>query len=242
MSALPATELLPLPAAGRRFAATRTVRLGDVDELGELRLDSIARYLQDVATDDAVDAGLDNAMGWVVRRTLIRVEAPPRLNERVELTTWCTGSGRSWAERRTSIRSGIGAIDAVCLWVQIDVDSGRPVRLTAQFDEVYGAAAGDRSVSPKLSLPKSPPRDAAADTWRFRATDVDPFGHVNNAAQWAIVEHSLAETGTARRGVGELEYAAPAPAGTQLDLRSSGDTTWLLDGDAALSVIRWVAA
>ena len=45
------------------------MRLGDVDPSGRLRLDAIARYLQDVASDDAADAGLDT--GWVARRTLI---------------------------------------------------------------------------------------------------------------------------------------------------------------------------
>ena len=100
MSELPARELLPLPPRGRRYRAHRTVRLADVDPAGELRLDAIARYLQDVASDDALDAGLPNPFGWIVRRTLIRVDHAARLGERVDLTTYCTGSGRSWAERR----------------------------------------------------------------------------------------------------------------------------------------------
>ena len=237
---MPATELLPLPPAGRSFAASRTVRLGDVDAHGELRLDSIARYLQDVATDDAVDAGLANAMGWLVRRTMIRVEQPAVLNESVELTTWCTGSGRSWAERRTSIRSeGGAAIDAVCLWVQIDVDSGRPARLDDGCHDVYGTAAGGRTVSSKLSLPKSPSADGVAESWAFRVTDLDPFGHVNNAAQWALHEHHLASIGTARRGIGEIEYPAPAPAGRSLDLVLDGTDGWLLDDGAVVTVLRW---
>ena len=100
---MPAAELLPPNPDGRRFRAERTVRLGDVDPNGELRLDATARYLQDVATDDALDAGLDNALGWVVRRTMIRVDQPAMMSERLVLTTFCTGAGRSWAERRTSI-------------------------------------------------------------------------------------------------------------------------------------------
>ena len=136
-AARPATELLPPNPDGRWFTAERRVRLGDVDVAGELRLDSVARYLQDVANDDALDAGLSNAMGWVVRRTMIRVDRPCRLNERLRLTTFCTGAGRSWAERRTTI-SGTGegadvAVEAVSLWVQVDVVSGRPTRLGTDF-------------------------------------------------------------------------------------------------------------
>ena len=53
-----ATELHPHTATGRRFTTTRSVRLGDVDPAGLLRLDATARYLQDVATDDADDCVL----------------------------------------------------------------------------------------------------------------------------------------------------------------------------------------
>ena len=64
MSVKPAVELLPPNPVGRRFSAERTVRLGDVDSAGFVRLDAVTRYLQDVASDDALDAGLPNAMGW----------------------------------------------------------------------------------------------------------------------------------------------------------------------------------
>ena len=102
------TPLVPLPPSGRRYVGGATVRLGDADPRGEARLDAIARYLQDVANDDALDAGLASAMAWVVRRTLIRVARPAVLGERLTVTTFCSGTGRSWAERRTSISGDAG--------------------------------------------------------------------------------------------------------------------------------------
>ena len=148
MSELPARELLPLPVAGRRYTARRTVRLGDVDLSGALRLDAVARYLQDVASDDAQSAALPNALGWVVRRTLVRVVEPAAAGEVVELTTFCTGAGRSWAERRTTVSSDRGAlVEAVSLWVQVDVTTGRPARLGEEFAAIYGSAAAGRQVS-----------------------------------------------------------------------------------------------
>jgi acyl-ACP thioesterase len=242
VSVLPATELVDVPTAGRTFTAARTVRLGDVDDEAQLRLDAIARYLQDVATDDALDAGITNPMGWLVRRTLIRVDGVARLNERVELTTFCAGSGRSWAERRTQIRvGGDVCAEAACLWVQVDMESGRPMRLDDEFDRRYGTAAAGRVVSSRLSLPKAPSADAVAEPWRFRATDVDPFGHVNNAAQWAVVEERLAETRQARRGVGEFEYLAPVDTSDALDRMTDADSGWLVADGAVRSVWRWRA-
>jgi len=175
-------------------------------------------------------------MGWVVRRTMIRVDEPCRLNETIGLTTFCTGSGRSWAERRTSIVGDAGgSIEAVSLWVQIDVDSGRPARLGDEFLACYGEAAAGRVVSSKLSLP-GPPSDARHGNWSFRATDLDPFDHVNNAAQWSLLE-SLDEFAD-RRGVAELEYLAPVGLGT-MELLVAGTSAWLLVGDRTASAYRW---
>ena len=71
------TTMVPLPDVGRRFSPCRRVRLGDASPGGRLRLDAVARYLQDVANDDAEDAGLANPASWVVRRTTIEVRPRP---------------------------------------------------------------------------------------------------------------------------------------------------------------------
>ena len=239
MAELPATRLLSPPPTGRTFSTDRIVRLGDVDVGGELRLDSTARYLQDVATDDALGAGLGNPMGWLVRRTLVRVESPARLNERISLTTYCTGIGRSWAERRTTIRGCDGSaaiIDAVSLWVQVDLESGRPSRLSDDFDGIYAGAAGGRQVSSRLSLPK-PPDGAEREPWNFRLTDLDPFGHVNNAAQWAVMEELLARSHAPRRGSGEIEFLNPAELTAELVVDES--TGWLTAAGKVTTALRW---
>ena len=240
MSERPAIELLPLPPTGRRFVAERTVRLGDVDPASELRLDAIARYLQDVASDDAIDAALPNALGWVVRRSLIRVDRPAVVTERVHLTTFCTGAGRSWAERRTTIVGEHGArVDAVSLWVQVDPESGRPAKLHNDFFEIYGESAGGRTVSSKLSLPSRPPEDARRQPWYFRRADLDPLGHVNNAAHWAMVEEILQQGGIERRGVGVIEYLAPADADDPSDLMIDHELMWVVAHGRTLTAAHW---
>ncbi|MAT06797.1 MAG: hypothetical protein CL424_17315 [Acidimicrobiaceae bacterium] len=242
MSELPATELLPPPASGRTYAADRTVRLGDVDRDGDARLDAIARYLQDVATDDAIDAGLTTAMGWVVRRSLIRVTQPAVLNERVELTTYCTGSGPSWAERRTVIRGEDGAeIDGVSLWVQIDVETGRPTRLGDEFVAAYGEAAAGRKVSAKFQLDQLPTDGAVEVPFSFRVTDVDVFGHLNNAAQWALADELLQSNGFGRVGVGEVEFVTASQVEGTATARvdDEGFDAWYGADGTSSTVLRW---
>lgn len=224
---------------GRAFVATRRVRWGDVDRHGRLRLDGIARYLQDVSNDDTRDAGIDRRQPWVVRRTVIDVVTAPRPGEVVTLTTFCGGLGTAWAERRTTIEGdGGGHVEAAALWVALDPDTGRPTRLSPEFTAIYGSAADGRTVGARLRHP-GPDPDAATRPWPLRSTDHDGMGHVNNAATWEPVEDELD-----RRGLvpvrAELEYPGAIEPGETVELRSSGEgdgiRLWLLvDGTVRAS-------
>ncbi|MBV8451206.1 MAG: hypothetical protein JOZ29_02895, partial [Deltaproteobacteria bacterium] len=81
-----------------------------VNARGRLRLDALARHLQDVATEDTRDAGIgDPRTSWVVRRTAVHAGRWPRYLDRVSLASFCSGLGPRWAERRTSMRAAGGA-------------------------------------------------------------------------------------------------------------------------------------
>ena len=250
-AALPASELLDPRPDGRAITRTRTVRLGDVDQKGTLRLDATARYLQDVATDDVAESPLGDTFAWVVRRTMIEVRRPGVLDEELALTTFCSGTGRCWAERRTSIVGAGGAsVEVVSLWVRIDPPSGRPASLSEEFFEVYGTSAGDRRVSSRLQLPP-PADDVTVRPWAIRRVDIDPLNHVNNAAHWAALEEVMAERQARRRGVAEIEFLAAldAPTGpgggvdlvvaTTIDAASDGIEAWLVGDAATHTALRW---
>lgn len=206
-----ADVLEPLVAphsTGRRFVGERRVRLGDVTPAGRLRLDALARYAQDVSDDDTADAGLAPEPAWVVRRTVIDVVEPAVLGESLVITTFCSGLGRRWAERRLRVcgREG-GRYEMATLWICIDATTGRPRSLTREFLDIYGPAADGRAVTARLANPKPPP-DPAPMAWPLRAVDFDTFGHVNNAAYWAVVEEALAESDQPPPFRASLEYAA----------------------------------
>ena len=211
----------------RRFTATRTVRLGDAGLDGSLRLDALARFLQDVAADDAADVGLRSAT-WVVRRTSLDIAGRPRFGERIQLTTFCGGIGSRWAERRTVVVGPSSRIESASLWVHLDEASGRPASLPPLFLEAYGESAAGRTVSSRLTLPGPPEADVERAPWSLRPTDFDVLGHVNNAVYWTIVEDEPVVDGTA-----ELEYRTAIDPGVSVDLltsRSSSSTCdrWLV--------------
>lgn len=209
-------DLVDLPAAGRRFTARRRVRLGDAAPAGRLRLDAVARYLQDVADDDATDAGLGRRLAWVVRRTIVEVRRFPVLREQLELTTVCTGIGARWAERRTSIVGERGGrVEAVALWVLLDGASGRPTRLPPRFAEVYGPSASGRVVGARLAHPDPPDGDGAARPFPLRAADIDVAGHVNNAVYWAVLEDQLSGASPATPLRAEVEHRQALEPGAE---------------------------
>jgi acyl-ACP thioesterase len=212
-------EFLPPPEHGRRFTQRRRVRLGDVNAANRLRLDAAACYLQDVAGDDVVDVGAEGA--WVLRRTVLAITRFPRYGEEVELTTFCSGTGSRWAERRTTLAvGGSSVVDAVAIWVYVD-RAGRPARLEDWFFDRYGEAAGGRRVSSRLRLP--PPADGLTTRpWPVRTTDFDLLRHMNNAAYWHAVEDELARLAPGSVPVNaELEHRAAVEPDEPVELGSS---------------------
>ncbi|MHB1488518.1 MAG: acyl-[acyl-carrier-protein] thioesterase [Acidimicrobiales bacterium] len=220
------TEFAPRPETGRVFVARRRVRLGDTDPSGQLRLDALARYLQDVATDDSRDAGLERASAWVVRQTTVKSVMPPRLGEELTLATFCAGIGSHFARRRTTVVGDKGAhVEIVALWVHIDATSGRPVRLSNEFHQIYAGAAGGTRIRARLTHP-DPPSDLTGQPWVLRSTDLDVFAHVNNAVYWVGVEEALAQENITRRiGRSEMEHRSPVLGTEEVNL------AWIADDD-----------
>ncbi|MDA8062000.1 MAG: thioesterase [Actinomycetota bacterium] len=235
---------------GRTYTGTVRVRLSDVGPTGRARLDAVARYLQDVAGDDAREAGL-SAHRWVVRRSYLELRRLPRYEETLELATWCSGSGAAWAERRTSIRGEAGAsVEAAALWVNLDPATMRPAPLGELFGSVYGEAAAKREVRARLLHERAPQlaghgegSAGGAQQWRWalRFADLDVLGHVNNAVAWSLLDE-LAERVAPRLAVSsaEVEYREPIAGGGAVDVRFAlGDGTlrmWVAPEAGAVAV------
>ena len=228
----PLSELVPAPASGRTFEREITPGLADATGSGRVRMDAIARWLQDVAYADIVDAGLADRGAWVVRSCRVRVEAFPRFGEPVTARTFCSGAARLAAERRTIVSGASVDVEAVATWIHVDTETLRPLRLGEEFEAVYGESAGSRKADFRLRHPDPSP-DAGGSEWRFRATDVDIAGHVNNAAYWEPVEELFAEAGEPESADLEIEYRDSAQPGDTTVLRA-GPMMWVAGPDEAV--------
>jgi acyl-ACP thioesterase len=219
---------VPRPERGRTFAGRRRLRLADVDARGRLRLDALARFLQDLAIDDVQETGWGTPEHlWFVRRMRVDVAAPFLEDEQVELVTWCSGVANVAAGRRWSLAGDRGGrAEVASVWIHLGPDQ-RPVRI--EDFGIYADAAGGRRVSARPELPL-PAHRAPRSPWPLRVTDVDRHGHVNNAVHWQAVEHLLAsgDPDPRRPLRASLDYREPLDLEDELELavdRSGGRLT-----------------
>jgi acyl-ACP thioesterase len=245
----PAFDLQPLverPADVRCFSQERHAGVAEVAPSARVRLDTIARWVQDVAWDDVDDAGLRELTIWLVRRTRMRVHRFPRLDERYRLTTYVTGLGRMWAERRTDIvridvPSSEPLVEVSCIWVHIDPTRLLPSRVDQREIDMW-CGPSTRTVKARLRHPAPPESGFSEGQWTFRASEVDLAEHVNNAAYFTPFDDELLGLGEAAAAVDsvdmEIEYRNPAQAG-EMRMLSAGPMRWVVDaaGDVAASAV-----
>jgi acyl-ACP thioesterase len=190
-----------------------------MDPDGRVRLDAVARFLQDAATDDADETGWgapDHL--WVLRSVRIDVLAPLLDDRELGIATWGSGYAAVAAARRWSVTGDAGgSVEVDSVWIHLAPD-GRPARIGEGFDAFKEAASG-RSASTRLTLP-DPPEGSPRTRWPVRATDLDLMGHVNNAAYWKAVEDRFhgrrAELRRPYRA--RLEYRHPIDLGETVEL------------------------
>lgn len=232
---------IPLPVTGRTFSSVRRVRLSDMDSCGRVRLDALARFLQDVAIDDVQETGWGMPEHlWFVRSMKVDVVTPLLHDREIELTTWCSGMAAIAAGRRWSVRGDAGGrVEVDSVWIHLGPDQ-RPARLE-QFG-VYADATAGRRVSTKLEL-TDPPADASRAPFALRVSDVDLHGHVNNAVFWQAVEECLvrSELDPLHPLTAWLDYRHPLDLGDRVELTVSAADRRLEIGFATADGVRAVA-
>jgi acyl-ACP thioesterase len=231
---------LPGEAVGgtRSITVPYRARFDECGLDGMVRSSALLRYAQDIAWIHSERLGFtrewyaDRGLFWVVRAAELVVLEPLPLGRTITLTTEVIGFRRVWARRRTEGRLGDGtlALWGHTDWVLVDVERGLPGRLPPEF-----LARFDVPPQPfqpgRVALPP-PPASPDAHQSQVRPSDIDPMGHVNNAAYLDYLEEALLAagddaaaltTGTPRRF--RLEYLQPAAPGATLL-----GTSWPLPG------------
>ena len=237
--------MVPPPPTGRTFRVGYRIRLSDADASGRLRLDAIARYLQDAAIDDVAETnwGAPEHL-WVLRAVRMDAHTPFLRDSEVDVVTWGSSFSSLAAGRRWSLTGdGGGAIEVDSTWIHLGPDA-RPARIGSGF-EGYAEAAQGRIAATRLTLPVPPLRDRVA--WPLRVTDVDRMGPVNNAAYWTAIEHRLAARGPDLREPprARLDYRHPIDLGEDVEVAEHAEdgrfgAAFVVGG--SVKAVAWVEA
>jgi acyl-CoA thioester hydrolase len=120
------------------FEMTASVLPGDIDEQNHVNNTVYLRWVQDVATAHwraLASAEAQAAIAWVVLRHEIDYKTPATLDDEIVLRTWVGKASRLTFERFTEIRRKSDRqlfSQARTLWCPIDVNTGRPTRVSAE--------------------------------------------------------------------------------------------------------------
>ena len=127
----------------------------------------------------------------------------------------------------------------VSLWVHLDPSSGRPTPLSEAEVAAWGESTAGRKVTARLHH-RTPSGAEDSFPWRFRATECDLVGHINNTAYLQPLEEELLAGGDGDiESIDvEIEYRSPAQPGDKLVLRD-GARRWIVspDGETHASLL-----
>lgn len=171
------------------------VRSYETDTQGRLQVPILCQLLQEAATAHAailgvaVESLIESGVAWVLSRLHLEMECWPTADEQIVIETWPEAASRLFTERRFEILDGserrIGSVST--LWLVLDLERRRPVRLPAQVaDRLHEHELGDEPRRfGELVTPDPAERELS---FTVRRSDLDLAAHVNNTShvEWAI--------------------------------------------------------
>ena len=173
-------------------------RQNDISDYGAdklLRFDAVLKIFQEAAIEHSASVGypMDSYMGngniWVLNRILIQTVKFPDFTKHLTVKTWSRGMDKFKGFRNYEIK----ADDELCIkgssiWLYIDINKKRPVRLTQDMIENY---KDDPECNMGRIIEHWDRKDAENYTSEsvvgLRPADFDVNGHMNNIRYGEII-------------------------------------------------------
>ena len=196
-----------------KVTSEEIINVGDVSTTGYLRLDALFNIFQDMAVLHTHKVGfeLNDLLGagkiWVLNRVVVQISQLPRFEETIDIHTWSRKIVRFKGLRDFEMYSqGRSIIRASSLWVFVDINKGRPIRVPAEYENMYGIVQ-DRSTDVDVEAIKfeeisNPDYSLKVAT---RVSDYDINGHVNNAVVLQYIETGIVRFFSGKNVIDEIQ-------------------------------------
>lgn len=191
------------------------VRYSEVDVWQNLTLNGIINYFQDCTTFDSENIGMgierlkEKHCAWILSAWQIIVNRLPKFGEKITVQTWPYGFKAFYGDRNFAMLDAEGSKVAVAnsVWVFMDMEAGRPVKLEP---EQIGAYTIEEKLdmeyaSRKIALPGELEEKESFPVLRHQ---LDTNHHVNNGQYVQMAQEFLPEGFQIRQMRAEYKKAA----------------------------------
>lgn len=191
------------------------VRYSETDAAGNLTLEAILDYFQDVSTFHSEELGIgidyleEHHLAWVLTSWQIVVERYPKYCEHIKVATFPYDFKGFMGNRNFFIEdaSGKKAAYANSVWTLMNLEKGRPERPTEDMKERY-------VIEPKLDMEYAPrkielPKDfIRKDSIEIKEYHLDTNHHVNNGQYLRMALEYIEKEFTVRQMRAEYKKSA----------------------------------
>ncbi len=176
------------------------VRYSEANSKSELTYHALLNYLQDSSTLHSEELGesgaqlLEQNMAWVLSFWQICIEDMPKLSEDISVKTWPYQTKGLFGLRNFCMENEKGdtIVKANSIWVLIDPNTGRPLRITDEVSSHYPD-------EPKLEMDYCDRKIAVPEVYEEKSAItvpkyfIDTNNHMNNAKYVMVAEEYLPE-------------------------------------------------
>lgn len=191
------------------------VRYSEVGRDKRLTMSSIVNYFQDCSTFQSEDMGLgiehlkENKKAWLLSSWQIVVKEYPMLGEEIQIGTWAYDFNGFYGSRNFVIMNmeGKHLAYANSLWVFIDIESGKPTKITEDMLKGYVMEPKfEMDYAPrKISIPA---KSKAEETFPVMKYHIDTNDHVNNGQYIQMAKEFIPENFEIKQMRAEYKKAA----------------------------------
>ncbi len=160
----------------------------DTDPTGVLRPSRVLEYMQETANVQCRAFGMDlndlfynEGFGFLLSRLQLRVDAPLRAYEDIEVRTWCPPSrALSFLRCFSILRNGEVVAEALSTWALMDVKNKSLVRVS-DFDREFplGDPLDEATLPKKVRIPAAAEMETVGER-HIVYSDLDFNYHMNN--------------------------------------------------------------
>ncbi len=208
-----------------KYSKEYAITFRDTDKNGNLRMNSLVDFMQDIARQDATALGVDFEQTnknyyWIIIRTQINMICTPKIDEIIRIETFPSGTEKLYAVREFHIYDQndqkLGSI--IGYYLMMEHGNPRPVNIkkalaSSAFHTEYTGEKIEKLMPSNDQVEKELTR-------RVYSSDIDGNGHMNNAhyIRWCFDMYETSELDSHTTSSFQIQYMKEVLEGEWISL------------------------